>query len=94
MTKAEFLQGILEHGSRNAKILKVADRISNLTDLHRGQYSERKMSDYLRQSEKYILPMAEEVNKDMAFELQDLISKRTEQKNLLKYPGIWGRKRF
>ena len=90
MTKSDFLKRILEQGSRNAKLLKVADRISNLTDLHRDNYSKRKMSHYLDQTEKYVLPMAMEVNNDMAFELKDLIDKRRKQMNFLKYPGIFG----
>ena len=88
MTKPDFLRGILEHGSYNAKLLKVADRISNLTDLHRDHYTKKKMVDYLNQTEKYILPMAIAVNKDMAFELNDLIDKRRNQMNYLKYPGF------
>jgi (p)ppGpp synthase/HD superfamily hydrolase len=88
ITKANFLKNILESGSRNAKILKIADRISNLTDLHRDQYSKKRMSEYLNQSEKYILPMAEKVNKDMAIELKDLINKRRKQMSFLNYPGL------
>ncbi len=42
VTKADYLKRILEKGSRNAKFLKVADRISNLTDLHRDTHSGRK----------------------------------------------------
>jgi (p)ppGpp synthase/HD superfamily hydrolase len=90
MTKSDFLKGILEKGSYNAKLLKVADRISNLTDLHRDYYSKKVMSDYLDQTEKYVLPMAREVNKDMAIELTDLIEKRRKQLNFLKYPEFLG----
>jgi hypothetical protein len=68
--------------------LKVADRISNLTDLHRDHYSKTRMKSYLDQTEKYILPMALEVNKNMAIELKDLIAKRREQMNYLKCPGF------
>jgi GTP pyrophosphokinase len=88
MLKTIFLKGILEQGSRNAKIIKVADRISNLTDLHRDQYSRALMSNYLDQTEKYVLPMAIEVNKDMALELTDLIAIRRNHLNYLKYPGF------
>lgn len=88
MNKAVFLKRILEQGSRNAKIIKVADRISNLTDLHRDYYSKARMSNYLDQTEKYVLPMAVEVNKDMAIELKDLITIRRKQMNYLKYPGF------
>jgi (p)ppGpp synthase/HD superfamily hydrolase len=88
ITKANFLKKILEHGSRNAKILKVADRISNLTDLHRDHYSRKKMREYLEQTERYILPMALEVNKNMAVELKDLIKQRRNQMNILNYPGL------
>ena len=88
MTKPNFLKRILEQGSRNAKILKVADRISNLTDLHRDHYTKSRMISYLDQTEKYILPMANEVNKNMAVELKDLTYKRRNQLNYLKCPGF------
>jgi GTP pyrophosphokinase len=88
MNKTLFLKKILEQGSRNAKIIKVADRISNLTDLHRDYYSKARMSSYLDQTEKYILPMALEVNKNMAVELKDLITIRRKQMNYIKYPGF------
>ena len=88
MTKPDFLKRILEQGSQKAKLLKVADRISNLTDLHRDQYTRKKMSDYLDQTEKYILPMAEEVNQDMVIELKDLIAKRRNQMKYLKFPDF------
>jgi (p)ppGpp synthase/HD superfamily hydrolase len=90
MTKATFLKKILEQGSRNAKLLKVADRISNLTDLHRDHYTKKEMSDSLNQTEKYVLPMAMEVNKNMAIELKDLIDLRRNQLNFLRYPGFIG----
>jgi (p)ppGpp synthase/HD superfamily hydrolase len=90
MSKSDFLKRILEQGSINAKILKVVDRISNLTDLHRDHYSKKKMTDYLNQTEKYVLPMAEAVNKDMVLELKDLIDKRRNHLNYFKYPGFIG----
>jgi GTP pyrophosphokinase len=88
MVKAMYLKRILEHGSGNAKLIKIADRISNLTDLHRDHYTKARMSNYLDQTEKYILPMALEVNENMAVELKDLIDKRRKQMNYLKCPGF------
>ncbi len=76
MDKADYLKGILEHGSRRAKILKCADRISNLTDLHRGIKSDEQISVYLDHTEKYVIPMAEQVNEDMVKELTDLVARR------------------
>jgi (p)ppGpp synthase/HD superfamily hydrolase len=75
-TKEHYLQRILNTGSTRAKILKCADRISNLTDLHRDTHPDHKIVDYLAQTENYILPMAREVNADMVIELNDLIAKR------------------
>jgi (p)ppGpp synthase/HD superfamily hydrolase len=89
-SKIDFLKGLLEHGSFNAKILKVADRISNLTDLHRDHYPRDRMSRYLDQTEQYVLPMAVQVNNNMTLELYDLIKKRRQQLNYLKYPGFIG----
>ena len=51
-TKEQYLQRLLEYGSRDALLLKCADRISNITDLHRDIQSDRKISDYLDQPEK------------------------------------------
>jgi len=76
MDKADYLKRILYHGSRYAKILKCADRISNLTDLHTDTQTDQKIIDYLDQTEKYVLPMAEQVNEDMFRELSDLIKSR------------------
>ncbi len=78
VSKALYLKEILEKGSLEAKTLKVADRISNLTDLHRDIYTEEKMMKYLDETEEYVVPMAKEVNHNMVTELSDLIRKRRE----------------
>ena len=76
MRKSDYLKRILEQGSQRAKLLKCADRISNLTDLHRDTHSDQKITDYLDQTEKYVIPMAREVNADMLIELTDLVKRR------------------
>jgi hypothetical protein len=78
-TKADYLARLLESGTYKAKILKCADRISNLTDLHLGIFSKVKIKQYLDETEKYILPLADEVNKDMHTELNDLIKVRNDK---------------
>ena len=83
-TKEQYLQRILENGSTNAHLLKCADRISNLTDLHRDTQSEQKISDYLDQTEKYVLPMARLVNADMLIELTDLVDRRRKILRILE----------
>ncbi len=75
-SKEDYLRRILDNGSRNAMILKCADRISNLTDLHRDTHSEQGISEYLDQTEKYVIPMARKVNWDMVIELNDLVARR------------------
>ena len=75
-TKEQYLQRVLEEGSANAHLLKCADRISNLTDLHRDTHSEQKISDYLDQTEKYVFPMARKASADMLTELTDLVARR------------------
>ncbi|NLO52353.1 MAG: HD domain-containing protein, partial [Bacteroidales bacterium] len=75
-SKITYLERILKYGSPEAKILKVADRISNITDLHLDIMIEDKMADYLEQTMKYIFPMAEQGNHLMAIELRDLVERR------------------
>jgi GTP pyrophosphokinase len=83
-TKEQYLQRVLEKGSGNAHLLKCADRISNLTDLHRDIQSEQKISDYLDQTEKYVFPMARLVNADMLIELTDLVDRRRKILSILE----------
>lgn len=74
--KEVYLERLLKYGSKRAKILKCADRISNLTDLHLDTHTSGKIAKYLDQTEKYILPMAHEINLNFEKELIDLIEKR------------------
>ena len=74
--KDHFLERIIRHGSKNAKILKCADRTSNLTDLHTDIFDKEFIKKYIAESKKWVVPMAEEVNKDMLYELKDLIHRR------------------
>ena len=78
-SKSDYLQRVLEHGSENARTLKIADRISNLTDLHRDLYPKQKFSQNLDETEKFVIPMAEKIkNYNMVIELRDLIIKRRQ----------------
>lgn len=75
-SKIDYLKNILINGTTEAKTLKVADRISNITDLHLDIIIQEKMADYLEQTMTYIYPMAEEVNHFMAIEVKDLVERR------------------
>jgi len=73
--KVDFLTRIKETGSHNAKILKVADRISNMISLgfvNNMEFVER----YINETENYLLPIAADVSNDMLRELTDLVSSR------------------
>jgi len=80
-SKQEFLEHILLAGSTNAKVLKCADRISNLTDLHLDTFDKEFIRKYINETKEYVVPMAEEVNPFMLFELKDLIKKREKSMN-------------
>ena len=74
-TKPEFLSRIFDSGSMNAKILKVADRISNMITLgfvHNMEFVSR----YIAETEQFIFPIAELVDKSMLKELQTLVESR------------------
>jgi (p)ppGpp synthase/HD superfamily hydrolase len=78
-TKSEFLARVRDSGSLRARLLKVADRISNLTDLHLGVFDPEAIERYLDETEEFVLPMAESVAPQMAVELRDLIQSRRRQ---------------
>jgi (p)ppGpp synthase/HD superfamily hydrolase len=74
-SKADYLTRLMRHGSRRAQILKLADRISNLTALgfvHDTAFVTR----YVEETREHILPYAEAVNSDMFRELSDLVASR------------------
>lgn len=75
-SKDQFLERILKKGSSRAKLLKCADRISNLTDLHSDVFDKNYIQKYIEETRKWIIPMAEEVNQDMLFEIQDIMHRR------------------
>lgn len=74
-SKAEYLLRIMRTGSERARVLKLADRISNLTALgfvHDVAFVKR----YIEETRACILPHAEWVNPDMFRELSDLVESR------------------
>ncbi|GHV76222.1 hypothetical protein AGMMS49942_10430 [Spirochaetia bacterium] len=74
-TKPEFLTRIRESGSREAKVLKVADRISNMISLgfvNNIAFIRR----YTEETVQFILPIAEEVDAAMRAELDSLVESR------------------
>ena len=74
-TKSDFLTRIRESGSYNAKVLKVADRISNMISL--GFVNDIVfVNRYIDETEKHLIPIAREVNQHMHTELGDLIKSR------------------
>ena len=74
-TKVEFLTRILETGSDKAKLLKVADRISNMIALGFVINTEF-ISRYTEETANYIFPIAEQADEAMLSELQSLVESR------------------
>ena len=65
----------MRQGSPRAQVLKLADRISNLTALG-FVHDKAFVSRYLEETRVCILPFAEVVNADMFRELTDLVASR------------------
>jgi len=74
-TKPVFLTRILESGSDAAKILKVADRISNMISLGFVTNSEF-VNRYTEETVRYIFPIAEQTDRSMLSELTSLVESR------------------
>lgn len=73
--KKQFLRRILDTGSQKAKVLKCADRISNMISL--GYVTDPKFIErYCDETEYFLLPMALEVDFNMYQELINLIMTR------------------
>ena len=84
-TKPEFLTRIHKFGSYNAKILKVADRISNMISLgfvNNNDFVER----YIDETERYLLPIAAEISQHMFTELGHLVD--AKRKYLIDFSNL------
>jgi hypothetical protein len=75
-TKEEYLKRILDEGSINAKILTAANYVSILTDLDNDMFTKKALEKYITLVKKYVLPMAVQINTNMAQELDGLLRKR------------------
>jgi (p)ppGpp synthase/HD superfamily hydrolase len=74
-SKSGYLTRVMQHGSARAKLLKLADRISNLTALgyvHDAAFVRR----YVEETRTFVLPHAKDVSPDMFRELSDLTDSR------------------
>jgi (p)ppGpp synthase/HD superfamily hydrolase len=73
--KSKYLLRIMQRGSQRAQLLKLADRISNLTALgfvHDVAFVKK----YVEETRASVLPHAERVNANMFRELSDLVESR------------------
>ncbi len=76
--KPAYLTRLMQSGSPKAKILKLADRISNMISLG-FVHEEAFIQKYLQETKLYILPHAEKINADMYRELSDLVADREKK---------------
>lgn len=75
--KNDYLRQVIEHGSQKAKILKCADRISNMISL--GFVTDEKFIErYCDETEFFIFPIALEVDYNMYQELIELVMTRRQ----------------
>jgi len=75
--KAEFLTRIRDYGSLRAKVLKSADRISNMISL--GYVTDDVfVRRYVDETEQFVFPIAERADERMLAELKELVATRRE----------------
>lgn len=76
-SKEVFLRRIRKQGSLNCRILKVADRISNMISL--GLVNDLEfIKRYSLETAFFVYPIAEEISEHMSRELRDLIASRVD----------------
>lgn len=87
--KCDYLKGIIDHGSERAKVLKCADRISNMISL--GFVTDPAFIErYCDETEFFIFPIALEVDYNMYQELIQLVITRRQY---LEDSGYFSRKK-
>jgi GTP pyrophosphokinase len=76
-SKKDFLLRIMNSGSEKARILKLADRIANVSTLV-GTNNRKFVTRYLKETKDYILPYAKAIDPKMYIELKEIIQKNIE----------------
>jgi (p)ppGpp synthase/HD superfamily hydrolase len=71
-TKKQFLERIMKEGTPRSKILKLADRLSNINSLIALKDSPF-AKNYTEETRSYILPYARGINKGIAEELEKIL---------------------
>ncbi|MCE1206423.1 MAG: hypothetical protein LWX00_03340 [Spirochaetia bacterium] len=75
--KLDFLARIRDYGSLRAKVLKSADRISNMISL--GYVTDIKfVQRYTEETENHVFPIARLADERMLHELEELVATRKE----------------
>ena len=87
--KPDYLRSIIDHGSQRAKVLKCADRISNMISLG-FVTNEAFIERYCDETEFFIFPIALEVDYNMYQELINLVMSRRQY---LENSGYFDRKK-
>lgn len=82
--KPDYLRGIIDNASHKAKILKCADRISNMISLGFVTSSEF-IERYCDETEYFIFPIALEVDYNMYQEIINLVMSRRQYLEDSKY---------
>ena len=77
-TKPQYLQRVMLRGTKEAKIIKLADRISNLTDVQLGTFNIEKICKIIEETRIYILPYAKDINSNMVKEISFLLDSRQQ----------------
>jgi len=72
--KAIFLERIMQNGTRHAKLLKLADRLSNVNSLFSTNNKEF-IKRYCRETRDHIMPYAYKIDKRVACELEKSLNK-------------------
>ncbi len=80
--KTEWLKS-LKFSSKEAKAIKLADRIDNLRDMEKSKFEPSELKDYAEQG-KIVLESCADANQELAFELKLIIQK------ILKEPRASG----
>jgi GTP pyrophosphokinase len=71
--KKDFLLRIMNGGSNNAKVLKLADRISNVSSLSHAD-NKSFVERYIRETQLYVLPFAKGIDLGMGRELEEILN--------------------
>lgn len=86
---AAYYATLRKDGARSTKLIKVCDRLHNLSELHKAP-SLKKLEEYVGETHRFVRPLAEDIGAGAVAAIDDAIANAQRNQGQLATPATFG----